>query len=112
MGLISRVSSRTYRSNTLSSIMSSIKVPTSQREEFKKYLEKTGIQEKLVKMLVDLYEEPQKPSDPWAYFKSLFEAEDAESADIESLKQENKQMKAQLADAEAKIKDLEGKLAG
>ena len=92
--------------------MSSIKVPTSQREEFKKYLEKTGIQEKLVEMLVHLYEEPEKPSDPWAYFKSLFEAEDAESADIESLKQENSEMKSKLADAEAKIKDLEAKVGG
>ena len=90
--------------------MSAIKVPTSQREEFKKYLEISGIQEKMVNMLVNLYEEPDKPADPFAYFKSLLEAEDAGSADIEALKQENADMKVKIAEAEAKIEELTAKV--
>merc|ERR1711957_770676 len=112
MGLISRVSSRTYRNfrTKKKQIMSAIKVPTSQREEFKKYLELSGIQEKMVNMLVNLYEEPEKPADPFAYFKSLLEAEDAESADIEALKQENASMKVKITEAEAKIEELTAKV--
>lgn len=91
--------------------MSAIKVPTSQREEFKKYLEKTGIQEKLVHMLVSLYEEPEKPADPLAFLKSLFEAENQESADIEALKKENEELKVQVGTQEERIKELEAKVA-
>merc|ERR1712131_45597 len=91
--------------------MSAIKVPTSHREEFKKYLEKTGIQEKLVHMLVTLYEEPEKPEDPLAYLKGLFNTKDVESADLETLKQENSDLKVKLGEAEEKVKELEAKLA-
>lgn len=33
------------------------------REEFRKYLEKTGVMDALTKVLVSLYEEPEKPED-------------------------------------------------
>lgn len=35
----------------------------SKREEFRKYLEKTGVMDALTKVLVSLYEEPDKPED-------------------------------------------------
>ncbi|CAH1988244.1 unnamed protein product [Acanthoscelides obtectus] len=37
------------------------------REEFRKYLEKNGIMDALTKVLVNLYEEPDKPEDALQY---------------------------------------------
>lgn len=91
--------------------MSGIKVPTSQREEFKKYMEVSGFQEKIIHMLVSLYEEPEKPADPLQYLKSLFEADNLESADIETLKNENTELKNKLGEANEIISELKSKLA-
>lgn len=37
------------------------------REEFRRYLEKTGVMDALTKVLVSLYEEPEKPNDALQY---------------------------------------------
>lgn len=34
------------------------------KEEFRKYLEKNGVVDSITKVLVSLYEEPERPSDP------------------------------------------------
>ncbi|XP_022905259.2 c-Myc-binding protein [Onthophagus taurus] len=39
----------------------------SKREEFRRYLEKTGVMDALTKALVSLYEEPDKPADALMY---------------------------------------------
>ncbi|KAK5650221.1 hypothetical protein RI129_001250 [Pyrocoelia pectoralis] len=39
----------------------------SKREEFRKYLEKTGVMDALTKVLVSLYEEPDKPENAVEY---------------------------------------------
>ena len=90
--------------------MSSIKVPTSQREDFKKYLATTGIQEKLVTLLVKLYEEPDKPSNPLEYIRNKFNTENDDTPSLEALKQENADLKVQLGESEEKVKELEAKL--
>ena len=36
----------------------------SKKEEFRKYLENTGVIDQLTKVLVGLYEEPEKPEEP------------------------------------------------
>ena len=91
--------------------MSAIKVPNSQREEFQKYIEASGLQDKIVHMLVSLYEEPDKPSDPLAYLKSLFEADNLESADLQTLKNENTELKNKLGEANEIIDELKAKVA-
>ncbi|KAK3749549.1 hypothetical protein QZH41_007289 [Actinostola sp. cb2023] len=48
-------------------------VADSKREEFRKYLEKAGVLDALTKVLVNLYEEPEKPSNAMEYpFKYVF----------------------------------------
>ena len=42
--------------------MTSYKAADSKREEFRKYLEKAGVVDGLTKVLVNLYEEPEKPN--------------------------------------------------
>lgn len=39
----------------------------NKREEFRKYLERTGVMDALTKVLVSLYEEPDKPDDALEY---------------------------------------------
>lgn len=49
--------------------MSMYKPADSKREEFRKYLEKTGVLDALTKTLVCLYEESEKPNDALDFVK-------------------------------------------
>lgn len=40
---------------------------TAKREEFRKYLERSGVMDALTKILVSLYEETEKPTDALEY---------------------------------------------
>jgi hypothetical protein len=40
----------------------SFQTTDSKKEEFRKYLEKSGVIDQLTRVLVGLYEEPEKPS--------------------------------------------------
>lgn len=39
----------------------------SKRDDFRKYLEKAGVMDALTKILVGLYESPEKPTDALSY---------------------------------------------
>ncbi len=41
------------------------------KEEFKKYLEGTGAVDQLTKILVELYEQPEKPANAVEYLKRM-----------------------------------------
>ncbi|KAK7792526.1 hypothetical protein R5R35_008634 [Gryllus longicercus] len=49
--------------------MSSYRPIDSKREEFRKYLERTGVMDALTKALVALYEETEKPEDALGYIQ-------------------------------------------
>ena len=66
----------------------------SKKEEFRKYLEKTGVIDALTKVLVGLYEEPERPPNAVDYIKRYIGA--PQNVDVESLKRENEQLKAQM----------------
>ena len=44
------------------------------KEEFRKYLERAGIVDQLTKVLVGLYEEPEKPNNPIEFIKKCLGA--------------------------------------
>ena len=67
----------------------------SKREEFRKYLEKTGVLDTLTKILVGLYEEPERPTNAIEYIKRYMGA--PKNVDVEGLKRENEQLRRQLA---------------
>jgi hypothetical protein len=52
--------------------MSTYKPADSKREEFRKYLEKTGVLDAFTKTLVELYEENEKPNEPLQFVKNSF----------------------------------------
>lgn len=68
--------------------------PDNKKEEFRKYLEKTGVIDALTKVLVGLYEEPERPSNAVDYIKRYIGA--PQNVDVDSLKKENEQLKAQM----------------
>lgn len=51
----------------LRKMTSQYRVADSKREEFRKYLEKAGVMDALTKVLVNLYEEPEKPANALEY---------------------------------------------
>ncbi|KAF7257402.1 C-myc binding protein [Paragonimus skrjabini miyazakii] len=80
--------------------MSSYKPADSKREEFRKYLEKAGVLDTLTKVLVGLYEEPEKPDNALEFIKKHMQAEGPDPAEVEA-------MKVELAELRQKVELLE-----
>ncbi|XP_062896998.1 C-Myc-binding protein [Mobula hypostoma] len=87
----------------------------SRREQFRRYLEKSGVLDALTKVLVALYEEPEKPNNAMDFLKQHLGSAGPETADVETLRlevtelrqkyeallEENKELKAKLAQFES-----------
>lgn len=80
----------------------SYKPSEGKREEFRKYLEKNGVMDALTRVLVNLYEEVDKPEDALEYIRDKLTI----IAGLET----HKQLQAKLTDAEDRIKELEEQL--
>ena len=65
--------------------------PDSKKEEFRKYLEKSGVIDALTKVLVGLYEEPERPPNAVDYIKRYMGA--PTGIDVDALRQENEDLK-------------------
>eukprot|EP00545_Synedropsis_sp_CCMP1620_P014536 CAMPEP_0119008744 /NCGR_PEP_ID=MMETSP1176-20130426/3904_1 /TAXON_ID=265551 /ORGANISM="Synedropsis recta cf, Strain CCMP1620" /LENGTH=139 /DNA_ID=CAMNT_0006961137 /DNA_START=123 /DNA_END=542 /DNA_ORIENTATION=- len=59
----------------------------SKKEDFRRYLEKTNVIDALTKVLVGLYEEPERPPNAIDYIRKYMGA--PPNVDVESLKREN-----------------------
>lgn len=82
----------------------------SKKEEFRKYLERTGVLEKLTRALVSLYEEQERPEDAVAYVKARLDPDHPESGS-ESLKQELEQALKQVAELQLENNELKSQQA-
>eukprot|EP00798_Chlamydomonas_sp_ICE-L_P024963 gene24963-10621_t len=82
----------------------------SQKETFRKYLEASGALDNLVKVLVSLYEEPDKPKQAQDYIKAALGA--PTPAEYEAVVAERDSLKRQLEEAQLKISEMEAKDAG
>lgn len=78
--------------------------PDNKKEEFRKYLEKTGVIDALTKVLVGLYEEPERPSNAVDYIKRYIGA--PQNVDVDALKKENEQLKAQMDKLSKQIEEF------
>ncbi|CAG9859212.1 unnamed protein product [Phyllotreta striolata] len=72
------------------------------REEFRKYLEKAGIMDALTKVLVNLYEEVDKPEDALNYI--------IEKLSLQAGLETHKQLTAKLDEANSSIKQLQDEI--
>merc|ERR1712240_443980 len=77
--------------------MSNFKAADSKREEFRKYLEKSGVVDALTKVLVNLYEEPEKPNNALDFLLKNMTLEGPETSDVEALKAEVMELKSRNA---------------
>ena len=68
----------------------------AKKDEFRKYLEKAGVLELLTKSLVQLYEEPEKPSDALTYLKKTVGGSQGDKSEIEILQTENSELKVKV----------------
>ncbi|RZF43651.1 hypothetical protein LSTR_LSTR009248 [Laodelphax striatellus] len=71
----------------MSSITGVCRPIDSKREEFRKYLESSGVMDAMTNALVMLYEETDKPSDALGYVIKQLCMDRAEHAELEMLKQ-------------------------
>merc|ERR1711988_551271 len=91
-------------SDPLEHIAMSYETADSQKEEFRKYLEKNGIISQLTRVLVGLYEEPERPANAVDYIKKYLGA--PTGVDVEELRAENEELKKQNEALQRKVDDL------
>merc|ERR1711934_690609 len=89
--------------------MATYQTPDSKKEEFRKYLEKSGVIDALTKVLVRLYEEPEKPGNALDFIKQYLGA--SVGVDVESLKAERDENIKLVKDLQKKNEELEAKVA-
>ncbi|KAK6170768.1 c-Myc-binding protein [Patella vulgata] len=94
--------------------MTAYRAADSKREEYRKYLEKAGVLDVLTKVLVGLYEEPEKPNNALDFLRQHLGATSPETADVEALKlevtelrQKNEQLQEEVNDLKAKVQQYE-----
>ncbi|KAJ3292994.1 hypothetical protein HK104_004839 [Borealophlyctis nickersoniae] len=74
------------------------------KEDFRKYLEKNGIIDALTKVLVGLYEEPEKPEAPIDFIKQFLGG--PSDVDVEALRHENEELKRKVDELQQKLDEL------
>ncbi|XP_059147146.1 c-Myc-binding protein-like [Physella acuta] len=90
--------------------MTSFRTTDSKREEFRKYLEKTGVLDCITKVLVVLYEEPEKPNNAMDFLRQNLNATGPETADVEALKLEVTELRQKCEQLQEENNDLKARL--
>lgn len=98
------------RGSIVSSAMAStFESPDARKEEFRRYLERSGVIDALTKVLVGLYEEPEKPAQALDFIKMTLGA--PTGVDVEALKAENEQLSKKVDELTLKLEETTTKLA-
>ena len=82
----------------------------SKKDEFRKYLEGSGVLDALTKALVGLYEEPEKPQSAMDYIKKYIGA--PADVDVDGLKRENAQLKQEVQKLTSQLKNNQNSKGG
>lgn len=82
--------------------------PDSKKEEYRRYLEKSGVTDAITKVLVGLYEEPDRPPNAIDYIKKYLGA--PANVDVDTLRTENEEMKAKIKELTKTVEHLNDKL--
>ena len=80
----------------------------TKKEEFRKYLERAGVIDQLTRVLVGLYEEPEKPNNAIDFIKGCLGA--PSDTDVDKLKGENDELKDKVRDLERRVEELQHEL--
>ncbi|XP_071450690.1 c-Myc-binding protein homolog [Hetaerina americana] len=82
----------------------------AKREEFRRYLELSGVMDAFTKVLVGLYEEADRPKDALEYVKKHLGNDRPEVVEVESIKTELEEYKARLKLLESENEELKRRL--
>ncbi|XP_010736032.1 C-Myc-binding protein [Larimichthys crocea] len=82
----------------------------SKREQFRRYLEKSGVLDNLTSVLVALYEETDKPNNALDFLKLHLGAAGSEAADVEALRTELAELQQKCNLLMEENKELRNKL--
>ena len=85
----------------------------TKKDEFRAYLEKTGVVDQLTKVLVSLYEETDKPTNPIEFIKRNMSApEEIDQDNLKNeylkLKEENEKLRQRVTELQKQIEALKG----
>mmetsp|Transcript_28071 Transcript_28071/g.41469 ORF Transcript_28071/g.41469 Transcript_28071/m.41469 type:complete len:112 (+) Transcript_28071:102-437(+) len=78
----------------LNSSNSSTNTADSKKDEFRRYLERTNVIDAMTKVLVGLYEEPERPANAIDYVRKYIGA--PANVDVDSIKKENEELRAKV----------------
>ena len=87
---------------------SAFQSPDTKKEEFRRYLERSGVIDALTKVLVGLYEEPEKPANALDFIKMTLGA--PTGVDVDQLKAENEQLRKKCDELTLKLEEVQEKL--
>eukprot|EP01083_Nonionella_stella_P037048 101027_1 len=79
--------------------------PDTKKTEYKKYLDRSGVHDALTKVLVGLYEEPDRPVNAIDYIKKHLGGQPGLGAE-DKMKKENEDLKTKIKELENSIGDL------
>ena len=85
----------------------------AKKDEFRAYLEKTGVVDQLTKVLVSLYEETDKPTNTIEFIKRNMSApEEIDQDNLKNeylkLKEENEKLRQRVTELQKQIEALKG----
>ena len=78
----------------------------AKKEEFRKYLEKSGVIDALTKALVGLYEEPERPQSAVEYVRKNLGSSSTANVDVDALRNENEEMRNRIRELSRTVDDL------
>eukprot|EP01083_Nonionella_stella_P096078 269921_1 len=76
------------------------------KEEFQKYLEKAGVIDQLTKLLVSLYENPDRPENALDYIRNFL------GANAQNANDDSKELQQRIAELEQQVKDKDDQING
>lgn len=78
----------------------------AKKEEFRKYLEKSGVIDALTKVLVGLYEEPERPQSAVDYVRKYLGSSSTANVDVDALRNENEELRNRIRELSRTVEDL------
>ncbi|XP_008329258.1 C-Myc-binding protein isoform X2 [Cynoglossus semilaevis] len=90
--------------------MAHYRASESKREQFRRYLEKSGVLDTLTSILVALYEEPDKPNNALDFIKLHLGAAGPDPADVEALRTEISELQQKCEALTEENNELKNKL--
>ena len=75
-----------------------------QRQEFRDYLDQAGVINHITKVLLQLYEETERPKDPFTYIQKHLGI--PKGTNVDALKKETEELKLKCEDLEATVDSL------